>query len=86
MKYIKALLDSIYVSYIGYFGGRIEGRTLYILWPIRLVGRFERFSFDSCNFVKMFKGGSLFMVRCDPNEFDLDLSIDNFHFSTTKDM
>ena len=38
MKYIKGFFHSIYFSYIGWFGGKVQGGTYYLLWTIHLNG------------------------------------------------
>ena len=35
-KYVQAVFDSAYLSYVGYKGGRVEGGTWYLLWPIHI--------------------------------------------------
>ena len=38
MKWAKAFLDSIYFSYVGWFGGTVngKGKIYYVLWTIHL--------------------------------------------------
>ena len=40
-KFIKAFFHSIYFSYIGRFGGEVDGGTYYILWTIHINGNVD---------------------------------------------
>ena len=52
MKYLKGFVDSVYLSYLGWFGERLIGKELYTLWTIHVNGDVS-FSLVDCNIQKL---------------------------------
>ena len=61
-KYIKALKDSVYLTYIGLFGGEVIGKELYLLWAIHLRTK-KPALIKSCNITKITSGDVLFVCH-----------------------
>ena len=54
MKYLKGFVDSVYLSYLGWFGGSTSDKTFYLLWTVQ-VGGDVSFSLDNCNLIPIRK-------------------------------
>ncbi len=52
VKYILALYHSLLLSYVCWFGGKMEGKTLYLLWTI-VIRDDKHFTIDDCDITQL---------------------------------
>lgn len=64
MKYLKCFFHSVYISYIGWFGGSVTDGTYYLLWTIHVNGN-KNCTFKRVRFVYIKKIEPLFLLHND---------------------
>lgn len=61
MKYIIGIYHTLYLQYIGLFGGEVKNKKFYILFTIYLNDKKE-ISFDTCHFIGLRKLKNYFVI------------------------
>ena len=64
MKYILGLFHSIYFSYIGRFGGTVDGGSYYIWWTIHCYPNTSS-TWKNCDIFSLRELDALFYIHCD---------------------
>lgn len=82
---IKALIDTIRLSWIGIFGGKIENEELYILFPILLRSNAEIY-FTHCMFFKCLPFQNSFWIIGNHDPIFINSNVEYRRTITLKDV
>ncbi len=51
-KYTLGIYHSLLLSYMGWFGGKVESKTLYLLWTV-VIRDDKHFTIDACDIIQL---------------------------------
>jgi len=73
MKYIKGFFDSVYISYICWFGGKVRNKTFYMLWSAH-VSNSADVEFNDCEFCMIVDNYPFFVIHSGDKENEIEIN------------
>jgi len=72
MKYVKGFFDSVYLSYIGWFGGSVRDKTFNMLWSVH-VSNSADVEINDCEFRMIVDNEPFFVIHSGDKENKIEI-------------